>query len=140
MIVWKRTLNGNSNALVWPNLTNTDVSFVDWKSNQSGSFNWSTSVLFNNSTSLLITNTYTMSWLWKTATLPTSWNLYNFFIKWRTTTALNWFDCALYNNSWTYQLYITHANNAGWTSYFWNIPTPVANTYYHYALMGSLIY
>ena len=42
-IVWKWGLNWNANALVWPNGTDTSMSYVDWKSNLAGSFNGTSS-------------------------------------------------------------------------------------------------
>jgi hypothetical protein len=44
-IVAKYWLNWNANALVWPNGTATNVSWVDWKSNWAGNFNGSSSFI-----------------------------------------------------------------------------------------------
>ncbi len=44
-IVWKWGLNWNANALVWPNGTASNVTWVDWKSNWAGSFNGSNSFI-----------------------------------------------------------------------------------------------
>jgi len=141
MITWKRSLNWNSNAQVWTNLTNSGVTWVNWKLNSWAYFNWS-SVLYNSSVNVWITTNYTINWIWKSDTLPTSWSLYNFFIKGDSTYATNWFDCAIYNNSGQYQLYFTHnSGTVPWTSYFWNINTPISWTYYYYSLTfnGSTI-
>lgn len=43
MIVWKWSLNGNSNAQVWSNGTSTNVTWVDWKMNWWAKFTLNTS-------------------------------------------------------------------------------------------------
>lgn len=127
--------NADDSSWNWNNLTPTNITWVWWIVwSGSASFNWSNSHLYW-LCNFWITNTYTINWKWKTSILPTSWNLYNFFIKWETSSSLNWFDCALYNNAWTYQLYMTHADWVWWTSYSWNIPTPTINTNYNYTLI-----
>lgn len=48
-IIWKWWLNWNANALVWPNGTATNITWVDWKSNLAASFKTNTSqVLVSN--------------------------------------------------------------------------------------------
>lgn len=109
-IVWKRTLNGNSNALVWPNGTATNITFVDWKSNWAGSFNWTSSFIEIVSDTLFdFWTQYFVNTLIFINSLPTTWNLAT--IIYRLNTASNWpqFEFVLYNDWWTQKIFVSQA-------------------------------
>jgi hypothetical protein len=79
-IIGKWGLNWNANALVWPNWTPSNITWVDWKSNWAGSFNGSSSKIdlpssvdsFANGS-----NSYSFFCIFKTSTTGTQKKLYS---------------------------------------------------------------
>ena len=95
-IVWKWSLNWNANDWIWiNNWTATNVSYIDWKSNLAGSFNWINSyVNIPNSTSLNI------NWSWSSVSIEVyvKINWFPWFI------IRKWFEWANASNYWIYIL------------------------------------
>jgi hypothetical protein len=124
-IVWKWGLNWNANALVWPNGTATNVTWVDWKSNWAGSFYW----LGNNTTTsrIIIWSVANIStWFTISALAKTNSLTYQQSIFWIDTN-IWWPEISILTN-WTVRL------NKGYQALVLN-PTTVlsVNTWYNIA-------
>lgn len=123
-IVWKWSLNGNSNAQVWSNGTATNVTWVDWKMNWAWSFNWASSrikltnwsISWNSLIMSAIINPNNVTW--SRYIISDSWNNYAVML------VLDWI-LTLYNKtsstSWNlYSWWIIELNKYQTVTYSYN--------------------
>jgi hypothetical protein len=131
--------NANDSSANANNGTATNITYVAGRFGQAGSFNGSSSYITVTDTfPVRLWANYTVScWLNFTA-LPTVGNLYNLWYKFTPTSALNWYECILYNNGGTQQILVTHAAHpSAWVTQSLNYALPTGRLFHFVASYWS---